>query len=101
MHLPKPTIKYSDSVVNAGTFKGFFGRLDPDQDAGGILRLGIIWGDSPSPEVPVTDENTKLFYDVDSTSMNDTLEAIRKERNKALSDLKVLEEELLHSEGLT
>lgn len=37
---------HTDCPISKGTLKGFFGRADETtSQAGGILRLGIVWGD--------------------------------------------------------
>lgn len=41
---------YVDSPLSKGTFKGFFGRSNEvTGPSGGILRLGLIWGDISKP----------------------------------------------------
>lgn len=74
---------YLDSAYNTGTFKGFFGRVSMDETAGGILRLGLIWGDSTSMKLSTTVTDAAPVYDTDFSASNATIEAYKEERDKA------------------
>lgn len=50
---------YVDSPLSKGTFKGFFGQFNESTGpSGGILRLGLIWGDFSKPS---SDPNANAF----------------------------------------
>ena len=56
-----------DSPLQAGTFKGFFGRSD-DSHTGCIRRLGLVWGDivtTPSTDSKDADTNEFEYADED------------------------------------
>ena len=56
---------YIDAPMQNATVKGFFGRSNDDALAGGILRLGIIWGDlSNNPAGPVASVSSQPEHDI-------------------------------------
>ena len=74
---------YLDSAFGTGTLKGFFGWLDTDEVKGGILRLGLIWGDSTSKSRANTVAEPAPIYDTDTNTNNATINAFREERDQA------------------
>lgn len=73
---------FLDSAFSSGTFKGFFGRVSMDTEVGGILRLGVVWGDSSSKVLHTTVAEAAPVYDVDAISFN----ALEEERDQARKD---------------
>ena len=74
---------FLDSAYSTGTFKGFFGRLDENETTGGILRLGLIWGDSASTKLSTTVTEAAPMYDTDASASDVTISAFRAERDQA------------------
>ncbi|EXJ55901.1 hypothetical protein A1O7_08832 [Cladophialophora yegresii CBS 114405] len=74
---------YLDNAFSTGTLKGFFGRLDTNETNGGILRLGLIWGDSTSTKLSNTVAEPAPVYDTDTNTNNATINAFREERDQA------------------
>jgi len=78
---------YVDNCFGAGTLKGFFGRLDRTEGDGGILRLGLIWGDSTGTMLSNTVAEPAPIYDVDASTAESTINAFRAERDQARSEI--------------
>jgi hypothetical protein len=74
---------YVDNAFGTGTLKGFFGRLDTTEADGGILRLGLIWGDSTDTKLSNTVAEPAPIYDVDASTADSTINAFREERDLA------------------
>lgn len=74
---------FLDSAFSSGTFKGFFGRLSNDPEAGGIMRLGLIWGDSTSKKLSTTVAEAAPVYDTDAVSTDAIINTYKEERDQA------------------
>lgn len=74
---------FLDSAFSSGTFKGFFGRVSSDPEAGGIMRLGIVWGDSASKKLSTTVAEPAPVYDTDSVSTDAIISTYKEERDQA------------------
>ena len=79
---------YLDSAFSGGTFRGFFGRVDMDRSDGGILRLGIIWGDSTSTTTTSSAqvEDGPMTYDSDPSAVDATISTFKAERDQARNE---------------
>ncbi|KAF2151443.1 hypothetical protein K461DRAFT_280233 [Myriangium duriaei CBS 260.36] len=76
---------YLDCPFKAGTFKGFFGLVDMDSEKGGMQRLGVIWGDETSTDLPPSLQKGALAYDTDPSTVDATVNAIKYERDQAIT----------------
>lgn len=74
---------FLDSAFSSGTFKGFFGRVSMDPENGGILRLGIVWGNSISKKLSTTVAEAAPVYDVDAVSTDAIINTYKEERDQA------------------
>lgn len=74
---------FLDSAFSSGTLKGFFGRVSTDAEAGGIIRLGIVWGDSGSKKLSTTVAEAAPVYDTDAVSTDAAISTYKEERDQA------------------
>lgn len=84
---------FLDSAFSSGTFKGFFGRVSTDAEAGGIMRLGLIWGDSASQKLSTTVAEAAPVYDTDSVSTDAIINTYKEERDQARSETQKVRDE--------
>ncbi|KAK5942982.1 hypothetical protein PMZ80_003987 [Knufia obscura] len=75
-----------DNPLLDGSFKGFFGNIDVENQGAGIQRLGLIWGSVRSEKPPPTAKMAKPFdYEAPSDDS---------EKEKARNDLAQKEKEI-------
>lgn len=74
---------FLDTAFSGGTFKGFFGRLSTNPKTGGILRLGLIWGDIISGKKSATELDATPVYDSDAKSLEAVMGPMRAELAQA------------------